>query len=105
MAVLSNSLKLVLFLLVMLTAPKLWAQGPPYQTDDPTPVDFKHYEAYILGRISPVNEGFPTIYTITMGVHAQLIVLLGPYISYSWYGAIVPAEAANIAAFRQLIPS
>ena len=27
----------------------LRAQGPPYQTDDPVPVDFQHYEFYIFG--------------------------------------------------------
>ena len=29
--------------------PTLWAQGPPYQTDDPVPVDLHHYEFYIFG--------------------------------------------------------
>jgi len=27
----------------------LRAQGPPYQTDDPVPVDYQHYEFYIFG--------------------------------------------------------
>ncbi len=27
----------------------LFAQGPPYQTDDPVPVDLHHYEFYIFG--------------------------------------------------------
>lgn len=30
-------------------APALHAQGPPYQTDDPVPVDYGHYEFYIFG--------------------------------------------------------
>ncbi len=38
-----------LLFLVMLTGSKLWAQGPPYQTDDPVPVDLHHYEFYIFG--------------------------------------------------------
>jgi hypothetical protein len=29
--------------------PMLHAQGPPYQTDDPVPVDYGHYEFYIFG--------------------------------------------------------
>jgi len=29
--------------------PHLWAQGPPYQIDDPVPVDLHHYEFYIFG--------------------------------------------------------
>jgi hypothetical protein len=39
----------VLLLLLMLAFPRLWAQGPPYQTDDPVPVDLHHYEYYIFG--------------------------------------------------------
>src|SRR5580658_6829328 len=31
------------------SAPRLHAQGPPYQTDDPVPVDYGHYEFYIFG--------------------------------------------------------
>ena len=31
--------KLAMLLLVIAAAPRLWAQGPPYQTDDPVPVD------------------------------------------------------------------
>lgn len=27
----------------------LHAQGPPYQTDDPVPVDYQHYEFYVFG--------------------------------------------------------
>src|ERR1700728_2960972 len=38
----------ILLLLSMMTRP-LWAQGPPYQTDDPVPVDLHHYEFYIFG--------------------------------------------------------
>ena len=37
-------LKLMLFLLLTLAGSRLWAQGPPYQTDDPVPVDLHHYE-------------------------------------------------------------
>jgi len=37
------------FLFVILTGLKPWAQGPPYQTDDPVPVDLHHYEFYIFG--------------------------------------------------------
>jgi hypothetical protein len=29
--------------------PHVWAQGPPYQIDDPVPVDLHHYEFYIFG--------------------------------------------------------
>jgi len=36
-------------LLLALAAPRLWAQGPPFQTDDPVPVDLHHYEFYVFG--------------------------------------------------------
>ena len=42
-------LKLAPCLLCAIAVPKLFAQGPPYQTDDPVPVDYKHYEFYIFG--------------------------------------------------------
>jgi hypothetical protein len=32
-------------------APRAWAQGPPFQTDDPVPVDLHHYEFYIFGAL------------------------------------------------------
>jgi len=41
--------RLALAALCVLAAPRLWAQGPPYQTDDPVPVDLHHYEFYIFG--------------------------------------------------------
>jgi hypothetical protein len=36
-------------LLACLIGVRAWAQGPPYQTDDPVPVDLHHYEFYIFG--------------------------------------------------------
>ena len=41
--------RLVLLLLFAAVVPRAWAQGPPYQTDDPVPVDLHHYEFYIFG--------------------------------------------------------
>jgi hypothetical protein len=38
-----------LLVIVILSGPKVWAQGPPYQTDDPVPVDLHHYEFYVFG--------------------------------------------------------
>jgi hypothetical protein len=35
----------------MLAYSRLWAQGPPYQTDDPVPVELRHYEFYIFGAV------------------------------------------------------
>ncbi|HUD21579.1 MAG TPA: hypothetical protein VMQ60_01935, partial [Acidobacteriaceae bacterium] len=40
---------MALVLLFFLTASRLGAQaGPPFQTDDPTPVDLGHYEFYVF---------------------------------------------------------
>ena len=38
-------------MLLALAARGLWAQGPPFQTDDPVPVDYQHYEFYIFGSV------------------------------------------------------
>ena len=38
-----------LHVIVILSASKSWAQGPPFQTDDPVPVDLHHYEFYVFG--------------------------------------------------------
>jgi hypothetical protein len=42
---------LALALTVLLGAAAARAQGPPYQTDDPVPVDLHHYEFYIFGGV------------------------------------------------------
>lgn len=47
-----------IFLVVLLwscVCPLLRAQGPPFQTDDPVPVDQHHYEFYIFG----ITDGTP----------------------------------------------
>jgi hypothetical protein len=87
--VVSNSLKLVLLLLFMLAAPNVWAQGPPYQTDDPTPVDYKHFEAYIFGGVS----GTPVAYGT-----------LGPAFEFNW-GAIPRVQLHVILPFGGSFPT
>lgn len=41
--------------ILFFAAAAAWAQGPPYQIDDPVPVDLHHYEFYIFG----VADGTP----------------------------------------------
>jgi Putative MetA-pathway of phenol degradation len=89
MTVARNCLRLALLLLIMLTAPKLRAQGPPYQTDDPTPVDFKHYEAYIFGGVG----GTPVEIDST-----------GPAFEFNW-GAIPRIQLHAILPFGAVVPS
>ncbi|MDR3741423.1 MAG: transporter [Terracidiphilus sp.] len=46
----AKALPLLLALLVCAVS-RLHAQGPPYQTDDPVPVDLHHYEFYVFGTV------------------------------------------------------
>src|SRR5271157_2596830 len=63
---------LALCLLCVLAAARAGAQGPPYQTDDPVPVDLHHYEFYIFGGV----DGTPVEIDST-----------GPAFEFNW-GAI-----------------
>ncbi|MGB7548026.1 MAG: hypothetical protein WBM14_09780 [Terracidiphilus sp.] len=51
MQVLPRHCKRILILLLLAAVPRLWA-GPPFQTDDPEPVDFRHYEFYQFGAVA-----------------------------------------------------
>src|SRR4051812_33100933 len=44
-----HAVYLLLLTAVILPSTRAFAQGPPFQVDDPVPVDFKHYEFYIFG--------------------------------------------------------
>jgi hypothetical protein len=46
---LARTALVVTLVVLAFAAQPLRAQGPPYQTDDPVPVDFQHYEFYIFG--------------------------------------------------------
>jgi len=51
-----------IILLLLPAMPQARAQaGPPFQTDDPTPVDLGHYEAYLFGTVdgTPVAINAP----------------------------------------------
>jgi hypothetical protein len=68
---------------------KLWAQGPPFQVDDPAPVDFKHYEFYIFGA----TDGTPaeTDYS-------------GPAFEFNW-GAVPRVQIHTILPLGGIRPS
>jgi len=83
-------LKAALFLLLMLGAGRLWGQaGPPFQTDDPTPVELGHYEAYIFGGM----DGTPVELDTT-----------GPAFEFNW-GAIPNIQLHAILPFGAVVPS
>jgi hypothetical protein len=90
MNVTSKPSNLALLLLLMFLAPKLWSQaGPPFQTDDPTPVDLGHYEAYIFATV----DGTPAEIDPT-----------GPAFEFNW-GAIPNIQLHAILPFGAIIPS
>jgi len=62
----------MLLLLLFFAVPRLWAQGPPFQTDDPVPVDLHHYEFYIFGAV----DGTPVA-----------LATAGPAVEFNW-GAV-----------------
>lgn len=79
-----------LCLLLLLATTKLCAQaGPPFQTDDPTPVDLGHYEAYIFGTV----DGTPVELDPT-----------GPAFEFNW-GALPNIQLHAILPFGTVLPS
>jgi hypothetical protein len=79
-----------LFLMLILAIPKFWAQaGPPFQTDDPTPVDLGHYEFYVFGTV----DGTPAELDPT-----------GPAFEFNW-GALPNIQLHAILPFGAVIPS
>jgi hypothetical protein len=78
-----------ILLLLMLAGAKLWAQGPPYQTDDPVPVDLHHYEFYVFGSA----DGTP------VEMDSQ-----GPAFEFNW-GALPRVQLHAILPFGVAAPS
>jgi len=89
MIVISNCSRLALLFFVVLAVPAGWAQGPPFQTDDPTPVDFGHYEAYVFGGV----DGTPVEIDPT-----------GPAFEFNW-GALPNVQLHAILPFGAILPS
>jgi hypothetical protein len=84
-----NCSKRMWLVLLMLSGLRLWAQGPPYQTDDPVPVDWHHYEFYIFGGID--------------GTTAE-IDSMGPAFEFNW-GAIPRVQLHAILPWGAVAPS
>ncbi|HKW16742.1 MAG TPA: hypothetical protein VJO35_04470 [Terriglobales bacterium] len=82
-------LTLSLLVFFFLAIPTLWAQGPPYQTDDPVPVDYRHYEAYIFGTA----DGTPVEMDST-----------GPAFEFNW-GAVPRIQLHLVLPLGTIVPS
>src|SRR5487761_1404102 len=80
--------RLTLLLIFLLARAQLWA-GPPFQTDDPEPVDFRHYEFYVFGG----TDGTP--------VETDP---LGPAMEANW-GALPNLQLHIILPYGAIIPS
>jgi hypothetical protein len=85
----SSCLTAAICLLVILTGSSVWAQGPPYQTDDPVPVELHHYEFYIFGSA----DGTP-VETDSMG----------PAFEFNW-GALPRLQLHVILPWGVVAPS
>jgi hypothetical protein len=85
----AKSLKLAALLLLALAAPRLWAQGPPFQIDDPVPVKLHHYEFYIFAAAA----GTPVEKDVT-----------GPAFEFNW-GAIPRVQLHAILPWGVVAPS
>jgi len=84
-----NRARFALLLLLALAAPRLWAQaGPPFQTDDPTPVDYGHYEFYVFGSV----DGTPVE-----------VDSVGPAFEFNW-GAIPKVQLHAILPWGATAP-
>lgn len=81
--------KYLLLGIVLLAGARLWAQGPPFQVDDPVPVDFRHYEFYIFGSA----DGTP--------VEMDSV---GPAFEFNW-GAIPRVQLHAILPWGSINPS
>jgi hypothetical protein len=80
---------LISFLLLLIPAIS-WAQaGPPFQTDDPVPVDYGHYEFYVFGTM----DGTPVE-----------IDSVGPAFEFNW-GALPRLQLHIIVPFGSINPS
>lgn len=79
---------LVLVLILLACAKPIFA-GPPFQTDDPEPVDFRHYEFYVFGA----DDGTP--------VENDPI---GPAVEFNW-GAAPRLQIHVVFPLGAIIPS
>src|SRR5271169_4444870 len=78
--------RLFMFLAMVFGSAAAWA-GPPFQTDDPEPIDFRHYESYIFAAsdgtaIATGTAGPATEFNwgALPNVHLHIIVPVAAYL-------------------------
>jgi Putative MetA-pathway of phenol degradation len=84
-----SNLVLAILIPLLVGSVALYAQGPPFQTDDPVPVDFQHYEFYIFGSA----DGTPVEMDST-----------GPAFEFNW-GALPRLQLHAILPWGYASPS
>jgi hypothetical protein len=55
---------------LLLALPARWLAGPPYVTDDPEPVDYKHWELYI-GLVWDITESQHLLLSAGRGIQGS----------------------------------
>jgi hypothetical protein len=78
----------VSLLAILLSSPAAWA-GPPFQTDDPEPIDFRHFEFYT----------FATADGTSLEMDTQ-----GPAVEFNW-GALANMHLHIIVPMAAILPS
>lgn len=82
-------LQFLVYLLLLGIPGALWVQaGPPFQTDDPVPVDYGHYEFYVFGSAD--------------GTPAEMDSV-GPAFEFNW-GALPRLQLHIIVPFGSINP-
>jgi hypothetical protein len=77
-----------LSLAMLAAAPSAWA-GPPFQTDDPEPIDYRNFEYYTFG---------------TADGTAVAINTAGPAAEFNW-GALPNVHLHIVVALAEVFPS
>jgi hypothetical protein len=83
-----KTLCLLAFLAVILASASVWA-GPPFQTDDPEPIDYKNYEFYTFASADGTNVEMDTV---------------GPAVEFNW-GALPNVHLHIIVPLAAVFPS
>jgi hypothetical protein len=82
-------LKLLLPLMAFLISAGAAFAGPPFQTDDPEPIDYRHFEFYTFGSADGTGVEFDSV---------------GPAMEFNW-GALPNVHLHVIIPLAQIFPS